>query len=111
MQIANLKLLRASDLKHYYDTQKVASSSFADMKKVRGFLLSYLKIGSPLLKGLFEKLSRDLLTLDRKECRFVTELLISNCELRRHLHIMDSSETAMCRKCEQKSSCHIIFSA
>jgi hypothetical protein len=91
MQNANLKLLRASNFKHYYDTQKVAFLSSADMeKKVGGLLLSFLKIGSPLFKGLFEKLSRDLLTLDRKECRFVTMLLINNCEFRRHLHIMGS---------------------
>lgn len=46
MQNANLKLLRTPNFQHYCDTQNVAFSLSAGMKKkAGGFVLSYLKTG------------------------------------------------------------------
>jgi hypothetical protein len=39
----------------------------------------------PELEGPMEKLSRDLMAFDMKQCRLVTELLTVHCKLRRNL--------------------------
>jgi hypothetical protein len=62
---------------------------------------------SKLLIGrLCDKLSMDIVTLERKQCRPVKGLLTGNCTLRQHSHIMDLSESTKCRKCgrEEESS-------
>jgi hypothetical protein len=64
-------------------------------------------IGRPL-----DKLSQDLLALDRKQFRWVTGLLTGHYTLRWHLHIMGLSENSKSRKCgqEEESSYHISYS-
>jgi hypothetical protein len=65
---------------------------------------SKLIIGRPS-----DKLSRDQMALDRKQCKLVTGLT-DHCTLRQHLHIMGLSESTKCRKCgqEAESSYHIL---
>jgi hypothetical protein len=46
-----------------------------------------------MVLGPSDKLSRDILALDREQCRLVTGLL------RPYLHVMGLSESAKCRKC------------
>jgi hypothetical protein len=62
------------------------------------------------IEGHFEKISRHILALDRKEFRLVIGLPTGHCTLRWHPHIMGLSDNAKCRKCEYKeeSSYHIL---
>jgi hypothetical protein len=57
-----------------------------------------------------EKLSRDLLPSDRKQCRLVTGLLTGHCTLREHLHVMCLLDNFTHRKCGQmkESPYHIL---
>jgi hypothetical protein len=48
------------------------------------------------------KLFQELLALDWKQCRLVTELLIGHHTLRWHIHIMGLSEITKYRKCGQQ---------
>jgi hypothetical protein len=56
------------------------------------------------------KLSRDLMAMDKKHCKLVTGLLTGHCTLRQCLHVMGFSESTNCRKCgrEEESSYHIL---
>jgi hypothetical protein len=45
------------------------------------------------------KLSRDLLASDRKGCRPETGVLTGHCTLKRHLYIVDLSDSNMRWKC------------
>lgn len=58
-----------------------------------------------LIEGPLEKLSRDLLTLDREQYR-----LNGQRTLRQHLHVMRVSDNAVCRQVgqEEESSYHIL---
>jgi hypothetical protein len=61
-----------------------------------------------LLGNPSDKLSRDLMALDRKQHRLVLGLLTGHCTLGQHLHIMALSEGTKCRKRrhEAESSSH-----
>jgi hypothetical protein len=63
------------------------------------------------IEGPSEKLFRELMALDRKECRRITGLLNIHCALRWHLRTMGLSDNAIVMTCSQEagSSYHRIY--
>jgi hypothetical protein len=69
-----------------------------------------VKQSKPFIGRSSVKLSRDLLVLDRKQCRLVRGLLTWYYALRQHLHIMGFLKNTKCRKCgqDEESSYHTL---
>ena len=49
--------------------------------------------------------------MTRQNLRLVTDILTGHCQVRKHLHIMGLSESALCRGCEQEDETieHILY--
>jgi hypothetical protein len=56
-----------------------------------------------------DKLSKNLMALDRKQHRLVTGIVSGHCTIMQHLHITDLLDSAKCGKCgQEEESYHTI---
>ena len=63
--------------------------------------LQGMRQAKALLEGPSKVKAKQIICLNRKDCRFAIGILTGHCSLGRHLHILGVGSNPLCRKCEE----------